>query len=486
MKLKNTPRTIWIIAVMTTAMIVVAGIGAALATDRFVEEDSAFGPDTITLDTVTGFRWLDLTVTEPFTYNEVVAELEPGGIFEGYRLGLDVEVEEIMNAFDVVGNIPAQAACDALMGFFGITTYQDQWPEIFGYVSPLDGTLAPVFGLDFLYLDSDPVYFGQTGGLLHNTGINFYGFGTWILTTGTIPQGDCLTAPDQPFLISPEDGATDVSLAPTLHASDYDDPGECSTHFKTRWQISDQADFSGLTYNANTFGDALTSHEVTKMVLEPGTTYYWRVKYWGDHGLSSDWSDVSTFTTAADTRDQDDNGVPDDQDACSGADINGNDIPDCQENDLRSLLTPDGNAIIGLDFSDEGIVSIAAEAFSADAVAGLAGTPGNCPYGMIGFRVAVASPGATVSFTVHLEEAAPADAYWYKYDTVKGWYDFTDQVTFSGDRKSLTFTLTDGGLDDADGLVNGIIVDPAGMVEDTASSSSHSANTSCFITSCSP
>jgi hypothetical protein len=157
---------------------------------RFVEEDSAFGPGTITLDTVTGFRWLDLTVTEPFTYNKVVAELGPGGMFEGYHLGLDVEVEEVMNAFGVVGYLPAQPVHDEFMGFFGITSHQDQWPETFGYASPLVGGMAPVFGLDFLYSNGAPTYLGYTGELRHNPNINFKGFGTWILRV--IAPATCL------------------------------------------------------------------------------------------------------------------------------------------------------------------------------------------------------------------------------------------------------------------------------------------------------
>lgn len=154
---------------------------AVPASDRFIEEDSAFGPGTITLDTVTGFKWLDLTVTEPFTYNQVVAALEPGGMFEGYRLGLNFEVKAVMNAFGIVGELPPQSAHDEFMGFFGITQHQDAWPETFGYASPLVNGMASVFGLDFLYLGGAPTYLGGTGGLMHNPSINFKGFGTWIL-----------------------------------------------------------------------------------------------------------------------------------------------------------------------------------------------------------------------------------------------------------------------------------------------------------------
>ncbi|ABW67537.1 Lcl C-terminal domain-containing protein [Desulfosudis oleivorans] len=296
--------------------------------------------------------------------------------------------------------------------------------------------------------------------------------------TLTVTEFACITLPDKPLLISPSDGAVNVSLTPTLQADAYNDPGACSTHFKTRWQISDQADFSGLTYNANTFGAALTSHQVTKMVLEPATTYYWRVRYWGDHGLKSEWSDVWTFTTASDNRDANGNGVPDDQESSPNTDINDNGTPDSEETSLRALLTADGTADIGLEFGKD-ILAIAVEAMSETEISG--DLSGDFPYGLIGFRVNTATLGATVNFTVYMADRAPDSAFWYKYDNVNGWYDFTGQVTFSANRKSLSFTLTDGGTGDADGVVNGVIVDPAGLVVETVVPSGGGSGSGCFV-----
>ncbi len=306
--------------------------------------------------------------------------------------------------------------------------------------------------------------------------------------TVTLTIGDqvCDTQPDKPVLVSPENGATGVSLTPTLRSGPYNDPGACSTHFKTRWQISDQTDFSGLTYNANTFFDELTAHPVTKKVLKANTTYYWRVKFWGDHGVKSEWSEVFSFTTGPGAADNNGNDLPDGQEPGADTDINENGIPDTQEANLRVLLTADGNAIIGLGFADD-IQSIAVETMGEADMIDTENMPENFPYGLIAFRVVLANPGATVSFTVYLQDAAPADAAWYKYDTVNGWYDFTDQVVFSPNRKSLTFTLTDGGTGDADGAVNGIIVDPAGLAaeaEDGSSPGHNGGGSSCFIGTC--
>jgi hypothetical protein len=59
----------------------------------------------------------------------------------------------------------------------------------------------------------------------------------------------------------------------------------------------------------------------------------------------------------------------------------------------------------------------------------------------------------------------PVKGRWYKYELMhRTWSDFSSHAVFSADRKSMTLTLRDGGAGDADGVVNGIIIDPAGVV----------------------
>ena len=60
----------------------------------FSSEDSPFGAETITRDNATGLGWLDVTFSTPFTYDEIVLELAPGGAFEGYRLATSDELLE--------------------------------------------------------------------------------------------------------------------------------------------------------------------------------------------------------------------------------------------------------------------------------------------------------------------------------------------------------------------------------------------------------
>jgi hypothetical protein len=78
-------------------------------------------------------------------------------------------------------------------------------------------------------------------------------------------------------------------------------------------------------------------------------------------------------------------------------------------------------------------------------------------------KVKVDIPGSSTTVTVLLPEPAPQGYKWYKYSSSQGWYDYSTNVTFNGDRTRLTITLIDGGTGDDDGQQNGIIEDPSGL-----------------------
>ncbi len=56
----------------------------------------------------------------------------------------------------------------------------------------------------------------------------------------------------------------------------------------------------------------------------------------------------------------------------------------------------------------------------------------------------------------------------FKYDPVNDvWLDYADYTQFSPNRKEVYLTLKDGGFGDADGIDNGIIVDPLAFGSET-------------------
>ena len=101
-------------------------------------------------------------------------------------------------------------------------------------------------------------------------------------------------------------------------------------------------------------------------------------------------------------------------------------------------------------------------------------------------------PGDQAEITVYFSEPAPQNGTWFKYDPIEAtWTDFSSQTDFSGDRLSVTLYLEDGGEGDADGIANGIIVDPSGVGVSSSSSGSSSGgdiagtDSSCFISTAS-
>jgi hypothetical protein len=116
-----------------------------------------------------------------------------------------------------------------------------------------------------------------------------------LLPTGADANGQ----PSQPTCISPVDGATGVSLTPTLESSGFSDPDVGDTHAASRWQLDDDSDFSSLVWDYEDMDSDRISHAVPVGTLLYDTTYYWRVRYQDSQGAWSEWSASRSFTTTS-------------------------------------------------------------------------------------------------------------------------------------------------------------------------------------------
>ena len=83
----------------------------------------------------------------------------------------------------------------------------------------------------------------------------------------------------------------------TITASAFTLNGNGYTHTATKWEIATDAEFTTKVVDLTT-SDHLTSY--TTDVLDYETKYYVRVKYLSGDNLSSEYSDISVFTTGAD------------------------------------------------------------------------------------------------------------------------------------------------------------------------------------------
>jgi LPXTG-motif cell wall-anchored protein len=118
----------------------------------------------------------------------------------------------------------------------------------------------------------------------------------------------------------------------------------------------------------------------------------------------------------------------------------------------QPLPTPSGTLVVTTDAGR--VVDLVAVA-----LAGLPAAPAGTqlPYGAISFRVLDLTPGQSVNVRI----TVPGEATDYVKLTGGGWVSVPGAVRISG---GVLVTLTDGGIGDADGVVNGIIVDPGAVV----------------------
>jgi hypothetical protein len=141
--------------------------------------------------------------------------------------------------------------------------------------------------------------------------------------------------PEQPSLSLPEDGATDVALTSMLVTEPFADPDEGDSHFLTRWQVSDEPDFSNILLDEIS-GTHLTKLTLPLLLLDEGVPYYWRVRFSDDYGAESLWSDAYSFTTAAEPLN-----APPDQPALSLPENDATDIPTTPTLETEAFFDPD-------------------------------------------------------------------------------------------------------------------------------------------------
>jgi hypothetical protein len=245
-------------------------------------------------------------------------------------------------------------------------------------------------------------------------------------------------------------------------------------HYQTHWQVGTDSSF------ADPLLDLISPVSLNVLIL-PGSlltediVYFWRVRYIDSYGAGSEWSNAFSFTTTAASRDGNGNGIPDAQelDDASLVDLDQNGIPDVSQiSDLFKVLTTfDGSRWIALETTNPNDIIEFVESSAPDdypEASGDVGKPADLPYGLLSFRLRVQGEGAAATVIAYFSDPLPDTYKWYKYDLVRGWYIDGDAV-FSADRRSLTFMLVDGGKGDADGMVNGIIVDPVGAGSDGSS-----------------
>ena len=295
-------------------------------------------------------------------------------------------------------------------------------------------------------------------------------------------------SPSKPTIVSPYPGQMECDVEPVIECETFSDP-DGDVQGQAQWQISTVSDFSTLSLDV-TSTDQLTEFAVPHMVLNYDTTYYARVRFYDVYLDASEWSDPVGFTTTVDHGDIDGNGVADENDVDYSIDLDGNGVSDREEPDTIKAISVDKDKLfIGVSTDAdtagdiEAIESVAA--IDPSTIEDQTDRPELLDFGLLAYRLRVKA-GATAKVKLYYSRQIPAGSKFYMYKTLKGWWDYTENVTFHEDGKSVTVSITDGGSGDSDGLENGIIVDPGGIGEpalgsDTVSVGGGSSGGGCFI-----
>lgn len=120
------------------------------------------------------------------------------------------------------------------------------------------------------------------------------------------------------------------------------------------------------------------------------------------------------------------------------------------------------------------------------------GAPEDLRYGLIEMDMEVGSPGGQAVIVIYLDEPAPQNYRFFKYDDSRGWFDFSrdvisegtgDGVDFNDDRTVATIYITDNGDYDRNSAEREI-GDPLGFgisASDVSPSSGEDEGGGCFI-----
>jgi fibronectin type 3 domain-containing protein len=296
-------------------------------------------------------------------------------------------------------------------------------------------------------------------------------------------------APDAPRLVAPVNDSV-VNAAVILQTGPFTSLAAGAKHAQTRWQVYRDEDDACLLDIRST--SALTRFNVPKLVLDEGTPFFWRAQFIDSHGTASAWSDYETFSTQTTETDLNANGIPDAQEVPAAVDLDKDGVADSRQARVKSVKM-EGTAVqIGVSIKESSTALAIESVESEDPQApGLwaSGKPASMPFGILNVKIAVAKPGDPAMVKLYFPEPVPAAGKWYEYyPSTDRWVDFSFFTEFASDRLSATIALRDGGSGDADGVANGIIIDPGGigLVDDgsagvSADSSGSGGGGGCFI-----
>jgi hypothetical protein len=220
------------------------------------------------------------------------------------------------------------------------------------------------------------------------------------------------------------------------------------------------------------------------MALKSNHKYYVRVRFFDFYFTASNWSSTVEFTTAFFIVDLNGNGISDADEVDDTVDFNLDGIPDnYQPQIIKCVQASDGSVSIGIEKASSSAEEIESlEVIDPDTISDTFNRPSDLIFGLFAYRLRVRNPGDIATIRVYFSGDIFESDVFYKYDTINGWYDYSEHTIFNDDGQSITLEVKDGGYGDSDGLANGVVVDPGGIASVGDSYSNLGSNiVGCFI-----
>lgn len=189
-------------------------------------------------------------------------------------------------------------------------------------------------------------------------------------------------------------------------------------------------------------------------------SYFWRVRYFDNHNLSSSWSTPYSFTTEETQYDlSPQNGVPDNQEITDkDVDLNNDSISDMEQinSSYKCLNLLNNNVQLGLGI--KGTNDSRIEYFSSLKKIHLSDyLPNVHSYNeSIGFKAVGQSTGNSLTATIYFSQPLNANSTWYTYYQNK--WNSIEKNSIIVDKHSISFNIQDGSFGDFDGIENGKII----------------------------
>jgi hypothetical protein len=166
---------------------------ASIRADLIQADDPHHGPNSLTLDTVSGLAWLDLPLTVNMSYQQALLATQPDGPFTGFRLATAPEVRSLFfhaGIPDVVWvptTSPSLQPILSLLDLVGATSFQNGNRATLGITSSTLENARRVLGLNFAYIDGVPGY-EFAGMVTYGDTTHFPNVGVWLVTPIPEPE----------------------------------------------------------------------------------------------------------------------------------------------------------------------------------------------------------------------------------------------------------------------------------------------------------